>query len=265
MKNKISLWENFPGKNDEVTNQVPGITPYICEGAKAAVIVCPGGGYACLCDDYEGSDVCEWLNSIGITAFQLAYRVFPYSYPAPLADIHRAIRYIRHNSEEFGIDKDKIGALGFSAGGHLVSVASTHEHTEYEKEGDEIDSESAQLNAAVLCYPVISMTPLGHKGSTQVFLGGDLSEERIEKFSSERQVSSYTPPSFIWHTFSDSLVDVRNSLYYASACKEHNISCEVHVFGQGEHGLGLAKDWKFSANEWPNLAKRWFTEIGFRN
>ena len=153
------LWnENeIPLINKENPVCLPSITPYIKEGAKAAVIVCPGGGYG-MKAPHEGNPIAEYLNDCGLSAFVLDYRVAPYRYPCELLDAKRAVRYVRYNAEKFGIDKDKIGICGFSAGGHLAGMTLTspeNEASEYNV-NDEIDKVSSKVNFAILCYPVIT-------------------------------------------------------------------------------------------------------------
>ena len=134
---RFKLWDVAPLTDESVSpKQEPELLYFPCEGAKSCVIVFPGGGYITLCDSYEGVELAEWLNTVGVAAFVLRYRVLPYHYPCQLADAHRAIRFVRHNAEHFGIDKDKIGAMGFSAGGNLVAQAATLEHTPLENVND---------------------------------------------------------------------------------------------------------------------------------
>lgn len=260
----FKLWDKAPanGKNAE-REQEPELLYFPCDGAKSCVIVFPGGGYISLCDSYEGVELAEWLNSVGIAAFVLRYRVLPYHYPCQLADAHRAIRFVRHNAQKFGIDGDKIGAMGFSAGGNLVAQAATVEHDPLENGKDEIDAESSKLNAQILCYSVSTFSEFTHSGTMENYLG-DLGEEKRDEFSPDKNISKeFTPPAFIWHTFADEMVDVRNALLYASACKEKDVPFELHVFPNGQHGLGLAQVQPESAGQWPSLLKNWLKLIGF--
>lgn len=262
---RIKLWDSVPGSDESVSpEQTPELLYFPCEGAKSCVAVFPGGGYAALCDDYEGTELAEWFTTVGVAAFVLRYRVLPYHYPCQIADAHRAIRYIRHNADRFGIDKDKIGAMGFSAGGHLVAATATVAHDPLEDPNDPIDAESAKLNAQILCYAVSTFSEFTHRGTTENFLG-DGGEELKRAFSPELNVTKdYTPPAFIWHTFADQLVDVRNALAYAEACKAADVPFELHVFPEGVHGLGTAKSQPCSAGQWLGLLKNWLTLIGFR-
>ncbi len=261
---KFKLWNTAPENGERVLpKQEPELLYYPREGAKSCVIVFPGGGYVNLCDDYEGSELAEWLNTKGVAAFVLRYRVLPYHYPCQLADAHRAIRFVRYNAERFGIDRDKIGAMGFSAGGNLVAQAATQEHTPLENAEDPVDAESAKLNAQILCYSVSTFSDVTHRGTMENFLG-DLGEEGRDAFSPDKNISKeFTPPAFIWHTFEDELVDVRNALLYASACKEKDVPFELHVFPNGRHGLGLAQSLPESAGQWPELLCNWLKLIGF--
>lgn len=261
---KFRLWDVAPLTDESVSpKQEPELLYFPCEGAKSCVIVFPGGGYITLCDSYEGVELAEWLNTIGVAAFVLRYRVLPYHYPCQLADAHRAIRFVRHNAERFGIDKDNIGAMGFSAGGNLVAQAATLEHTPLENENDPIDAESSKLNAQILCYSVSTFSDVTHTATMENFLG-DLGTEQADAFSPDKNISKeFTPPAFIWHTFADEAVDVRNALIYASACKEKDVPFELHVFPNGQHGLGLAQVQPNSAGQWSELLHNWLKLIGF--
>ncbi len=164
---RIKLWDSVPGSDGSVSpEQTPELLYFPCEGAKSCVAVFPGGGYAALCDDYEGTELAEWFTTVGVAAFVLRYRVLPYHYPCQIADAHRAIRYIRHNADRFGIDKDKIGAMGFSAGGHLVAATATVAHDPLEDPNDPIDAESAKLNAQILLrrFDILGVYTSGNDG-----------------------------------------------------------------------------------------------------
>ena len=257
------LWtEDIPflSSEDEFT---PTITPYLINGKErhGAIIIFPGGGYQHRAH-HEGEPVAKWLNNQGISAFVLNYRVSPSRHPASLADAQRAIRYVRHQAEEWFIDKQKIGILGFSAGGHLASTVSTHFSKECYESTDDIDIESCKPDIAILCYPVISFTQYYHEGSVQNLLGNNPSEQLRASLSNENNIDAATPPTFLWHTADDAAVPVENSLLYSQALSKHNIPFELHIFPNGRHGLGLAADDSI-VGKWTNLCENWLIQQGF--
>lgn len=241
--------------------------PARCEdGTKTScIIVCPGGAYVGLAD-YEGDPVSKYFQSNGISAFTLTYRCRPYDHNAIVADIHRAVRWVRYNAQRFNIDPDKIGVLGFSAGGHLAMLGSTV-FEDGISGSDEIDSVSSRPDAALLCYPVVSMTrELTHEDTRYTLIGRleeSVKEELVKKYSGELAVTDRTPPMFIWSTAADSCVKVENSLVMASALSAHGIPYELHIFPEGEHGLGLAEGFEGAAHIWPSLALAWLRRLGF--
>ncbi len=241
---------------------LPSIKPYIKEGAKSAVIVCPGGGYHSKAE-HEGDPIAEFFNDCGISAFVLDYRVAPYKYPCPLIDAKRAVRFVRYNAEKFGIDKDKIGICGFSAGGHLAAMTLTspeNEASEYNV-NDETDSVSSKVNLGILCYPVITSGEYAHKGSFNALCGDD-NEELKEKLSLEKRVDDTTAPAFIWHTANDNAVPSMNSLLFASELAKRKITYELHIFRDGRHGLGLAPQ-RSDVAEWTKLCRTFLENIGW--
>jgi acetyl esterase/lipase len=259
------LWpEGAPFANGASDEDCPALTPFLIDGSnKSAVIVCPGGGYAMRASDYEGDDVARWLNTLGISAFVLRYRVAPYPYPCALLDAQRAIRFVRFHAESMGINAEKIGILGFSAGGHLAASVSTHYDSGDTNAIDLIEQESCRPDLLMLCYPVITMNPpYGHEGSRLNLLGLDPSPELIESMSNELQVTADSPPTFLWHT-SDDPVYVENSLLYASALSRHKVPFDLHVYEKGRHGLGLAEDDEH-VGTWPALCSIWLKRNRFR-
>jgi len=259
----INLWtkEKTPLFNPDIKDQpVPTITPYIQKGARTCIIICPGGGYARKAIDHEGIQIAQWLNSIGISAFVLDYRVAPYTHPVPVTDGKRAVRYARYLATEYGYDKEKIGILGFSAGGHLAgSVGTFDDDFGYEKQ-DDIDNESSKPDFMILCYPVVSFLNHAHIGSYH-----NLSKERSTKIarelSIEYNVSASTPPTFIWHTSGDAGVPVENSLNLAIELSKCGIPFEIHTYKDGPHGQGLAKDYKHTS-VWVDACKNWMQSMG---
>ena len=257
----INLWNSTMPHTMESEGFIPHIKEYVA-GSKGAVIVCPGGGYGGRAV-HEGETMGEWFKSIGITAIVLEYRVAPYKHPAELSDVQRAVRYVRHNAEKYGIDKDKIAVMGFSAGGHLAGSASVHYDKKVYEPTDEIDNESARPDASILCYSVIDMGNYRHDGSRTNLIGSCPTAEMREFMSLHKQITDDTPEAFLWHTSSDDCVPVMNSLLYAQALAEHNINYELHIYPMGHHGLGLANDIPHVA-QWSKSLENWLVYKGWK-
>lgn len=254
---------------------VPTITVYLPPKDKAtgaSIVICPGGGYGFLATEHEGKQVAEWLNHIGVAGVMVKYRLAPkYKHPAPLEDAQRAIRTVRAKSKEWGLDPNRVGILGFSAGGHLASTAATHFDAGKPDASDPIDRESCRPDVAVLVYPVVSFTAeFSHRGSADNLLGKGASKESLQSLSNETQVTDKTPPTFLAHTLADTGVPMENSIAFAMALRKHKVPFELHVFEKGQHGLGLgtgstqhkiAGDPAFVA--WPTLCETWLKGRGF--
>jgi len=246
----------YPSKNVfEDERDRPELTPYLAEKSKAsgsAVVVCPGGGYGALAMDHEGVQIARWLNSMGVHAFVLKYRLGPrHKHPAMLDDVSEAFRIVRRRAGEWGADAKRVGVWGFSAGGHLASTISTHFTAE------------TRPDFAILSYPVITCTEeWKHKGSCRNLLGGDNPDPKLAEFlSNEKQVTSQTPPTFLFHTTDDASVPVENALAYYSALRKNGVETEMHVFEHGRHGVGLAPgDWVLSS--WADLLAKWLVRHG---
>lgn len=249
------LWEGTIPYNDEENTFVPQITAYPAE-SKGAVIIFPGGGYS-IKAHHEGPVMAEWLQSHGITAFVVDYRVAPYRHPAEIADAMRAVRYVRFHAERYMIDRDKIAVMGFSAGGHLAASVSVHYDKEMYEPTDRIDKESCKPNASILCYPVIDMGTYRHDGSRINLLGGVPPKRMSELMSLHKHVNENTPEAFIWHTSTDNAVPVMNSLLYAEALSNENIPYEMHIYPVGCHGLGLADESEPYVSKWHEDLKCW--------
>ncbi|MFI5384754.1 MAG: alpha/beta hydrolase [Fimbriimonadales bacterium] len=238
----IRLWTgDAPGSRGSADKDIPTMTLYpAAKPCGSAVVVCPGGGYEGLAD-HEGSAYALFLNRLGVTAFVLKYRLGSsgYRYPVELQDIQRAIRTVRFRAKEWKIDPRKIGAMGSSAGGHLVSMAVTHADGGNSRASDPIDRVSSRPDFGVLCYPVISMGPIGHAGSRHALLGDKPSRALLDETSSEKQVTKETPPCFLWHTKDDPVVPVANSEAFAEALQRAGVKYELHLYEHGAHGLGL--------------------------
>jgi acetyl esterase/lipase len=245
---------------------MPKITVYRApvESANgAAAVVCPGGSYARLSSDKEGKQVAEWLNGFGVTAFVLQYRVGPrYRHPAPLQDVQRALRLVRSRAGAWGIDRSRVGVVGFSAGGHLASTAGTRFDEGATDPADPVERESSRPDFLVLAYPVITMTgPYAHKDSPKNLLGDPPPPALLEELSSERRVTPGTPPTFLFHTAEDAGVPPENSLAFFAALRTAGVPAELHVFQKGRHGVGLAPDDPALA-VWPSLCRAWLAGLG---
>ncbi|MGQ9590595.1 MAG: alpha-L-fucosidase [Planctomycetota bacterium] len=244
---------------------IPTLAPFLPPEASAtgaAVVVCPGGGYGGLAA-HEGAPVAEWLNSLGVAGFVLRYRHAPrYRHPAPLEDAARAIRTVRARAEEWKLRPDRIGILGFSAGGHLASTAATHFDAGKPDAADPIERVSSRPDAAILIYPVITMRRATHGGSRRNLLGEDPPEELVALLSNDQRVTSETPPSFLVHTADDAVVPCENSLLYAAGCRKAGVPHELHLFERGPHGFGLGRG-DPALSTWPELCRRWLAARGF--
>ncbi len=246
----------------------PTLTPFIADSTQTngtAVVICPGGGYTHLAIEKEGYKVAKWLNTLGISAFVLKYRMptdetMKDKSIGPLQDAQEAIRIVRRNAVKWHVNPDKIGVLGFSAGGHLAATLSTQYGAKvYASE----DGTTARPDFSVLVYPVISMKDgITHQGSRKSLLGDDPSGDMVERFSNAKQVNTETPPTFLVHATDDKAVPVENSLEYYLALKNHHVPAEMHIYESGGHGFGLGVSGT-NAN-WPQDLKKWFLANGYQ-
>ena len=228
---------------------------------KTAVMICPGGGYSILASGHEGADMAKWFADRGITAFLLKYRLpddrtqtLPRE--APLTDAMQGMRMIRQQAVKYGIDPNRIGVMGFSAGGHLASTLSTH----YDK-GPKAD-EQAKPDFAILLYPVITFGEKAHSGSRDKFLGADKADPTLLDFySNEKQVSAKTPRTFLVHAMDDKGVPVENSILYYQACVKTGISAEMHLYPTGGHGFALRTKPGESVSGWPVACENWLRSL----
>ena len=265
----IRLWEgDAPGAAGSEERDVPTLSVFKPAADKAngtAVVVCPGGGYSGLAA-HEGKPVAEWLNGLGVAGLVLKYRLGPkYHHPAMVNDVNRAIRMARSHAADWKLNPDRIGVLGFSAGGHLTSTAVTHFDAVDEKASDPVDRVSSRPDFGVLIYPVITLEgPYAHGGSRRNLLGNEPSKELIESLSNEKQVTEKTPPCFMVHTSTDTVVPFQNSLMFADALRQHKVSVELHVFDHGSHGFGLGQNDPV-LRQWPELCAKWMQFHGWLN
>lgn len=240
----VTLWPaGAPGALGTAAHDAPTLTPYPATRDATptpAIVVCPGGGYGGLAG-HEGQDYALFLNRLGVSAFVLKYRLGTHGYrhPAMLQDAARAVRWVRARAADYAVDPGRVGIMGSSAGGHLASTLMTHFDAGQPGAADPVDRFSSRPDLGILCYPVISMGPIGHQGSRQNLLGPDASAALVELLSNELQVTPETPPAFLWHTADDPVVPVENSMEFAAALRRHRVPFELHVYESGRHGLGL--------------------------
>ena len=262
----LRLWSgDAPGAMGTADADIPTITLYRPAAAKAngaSVVICPGGGYGMLAD-HEGRPVAEWLNTLGVTGIVLKYRLGPrYHHPVMLEDVSRALRTVRARSAEWKLDPQRIGVLGFSAGGHLASTADTHFDAGSIAAPDAIDRASSRPDFAILIYPVITMqSDYTHGGSRQNLLGDHPTQELVDLLSNEKQVTAKTPPTFLVHTADDGAVPVENSLQFAAACHKAGVPVELHVYAHGPHGFGLGVG-DPNYGQWPAACAAWLKARG---
>lgn len=257
MNKIIPLWPcEAPYSTYSPEQAQPSVTEYKVEGSKGAVVVCPGGGYA-MKADHEGGPIAEMLNAAGVSAYVLDYRVAPCHYLAPVTDALRAIRVVR------SLGFEKVGILGFSAGGNLTCSAATLYNTVAPEKTDAIDDLSSRPDAFIPCYPVVDMGDYTHVGSRENLLSEHADDPEFRRmFSAQLNVTEDTPPAFLWHTANDGAVPVENSLMLATALSAKNVPFELHIFPEGNHGLGLAPGNPI-VSQWAGLCQKWIVGLGF--
>ena len=283
---KLLLWsnDNVPNQNksDEkekvsetniirISNvQYPSIEVYLPSKSirtGKAIVICPGGGYAILAYDWEGTDFAKLLNAEGIAAFVLKYRL-PISSSiidpkwAPLQDAQQAIRLIRSNAKNWDVNPNQIGIMGFSAGGHLASTLGTNYNKKTLADSNNpLGHLSARPDFMALIYPVITFDKnYYHGGSKNNLIGKKASVKLIKEFSNDLQVNSNTPPTFLIHSANDKGVPIENSLLFYKALIKNDVSAEMHLYPKGGHGYGLAKG-KGSLEDWPQMLLKWIQEL----
>jgi acetyl esterase/lipase len=267
----IPLWpKGAPGALGTADKDIPTLTPYLPDPAKAtgaAVVICPGGGYAGLAH-HEGEDYARFLNESGIAGLVLKYRLASggYHHPAMLQDATRAMRLARARGHEWKLDPKRIGIMGSSAGGHLASTLLTHFDAGRPDAEDEVERQSSRPDLGILCYAVITFTgPYAHIGSRDNLLGKEPSPELVRDLSNDLQVTRETPTCFIWHTYEDNVVPVENSLLFAEALRKAGVPFDLHICQKGPHGLGLGtRDWNpAKRHPWTRDLVFWLKVQGF--
>jgi acetyl esterase/lipase len=230
------------------------------------VIVCPGGGYGGLAVGHEGDEIAKFLNSFGVSAFVLHYRLGSngYHHPIQLGDAQRAIRTVRSDAAKYGIVADRIGIMGFSAGGHLASTAGTHFDAGKPDSEDAVEKVGCRPDFLILCYPVVSFTTkYTHRGSLRNLLGNQQSDrELVKNLSNELQVTKETPPTFLFHTNEDRGVPPENSILFYMALRKVGVPAEMHIYQKGDHGIGLTRGGEVNAT-WGNRLKGWMQVNGW--
>jgi acetyl esterase/lipase len=241
----LPLWlsGSVPGSRGTNDVDIPTLTAYPAartSQAQPAMVILPGGGYGGLAG-HEGRDYALFLNREGVHGFVVKYRLGSqgYRHPSMLQDAARAVRWVRAHAAEWGVDPDRIGIMGSSAGGHLASTLLTHHDGGDTQSSDPVERVSSRPNLGVLCYAIISMGPFSHAGSRRNLLGENPSADLIEDLSNENRVSPTTPPVFIWSLRDDAAVPIENSMAFATACRRHKVPFELHVYDGKPHGIGL--------------------------
>ncbi len=262
------LWpQGAPGAKGDQPADKPTLTIFLPDEQKAtgtAVVICPGGGYGGLATDHEGHQIARWFNDLGVAGFMLEYRHRGrgYGHPAPLQDAQRAIRTVRSRAAEWKIAPERIGIMGFSAGGHLASTAGTHFDRGNPHADDPIERVSCRPDFLILCYPVITLDePFTHRGSRVNLLGANADPELVRSLSNEKQVTPQTPPTFLFHTDEDKAVPVENSVQFYLALRRAGVPAEMHIYKIGRHGLGLAGGTPGTCT-WPDRLKDWMRVQG---
>ena len=263
----IPLWEkDAPGALGSADADRPTLSVFraaVRQNGSTGVIVAPGGGYTNLAMDKEGRQVASWFNAMGVTAFVLKYRLGPrYHHPVELGDAQRAVRLVRSRAASLGVAANRIGMMGFSAGGHLAATAATHFDDGNAGAPDPVDRVSSRPDFLILAYPVISFDPeIAHPGSVRSLLGDNPSLELRQELSADLHVTPRTPPTFLFHTNADTSVPAENSIRFWLALRQAKVPAEMHIFENGPHGVGL--DFGDPAlGAWPTLVTNWLRTRG---
>lgn len=250
-----------------ITNvSIPTITPYLPSAGTAngaAIVIFPGGGYAGLANDHEGMAIAKAFNGIGVTAFLVKYRLptdetMVDKTIGPLQDAQRAVQIVRQGAAKWRVDQKRIGIIGFSAGGHLAATEGTHFDKVVIENKDNI---SVRPDFMLLIYPVITFGPKAHAGSRENLIGKNPSQEMIDLYSNEKQVTANTPPTFLVHAQDDNVVPVENSLMMYEALLNAKVKAEMHLFQDGGHGFGMNNS--TTKEKWFDWAAAWMDANGW--
>jgi acetyl esterase/lipase len=265
---KMPVWPGkAPGARDDSLRAKPMMTIYqpLKEDANGtAVVICPGGAYMMIAIDHEGHAIAKWLGNHGVTGIVLRYRHggHGYRHPIPLQDAQRAIRTIRHKAKELNINPDRIGIMGFSAGGHLASTAGTHFDKGKADAADPIEKVSSRPDFMVLGYPVITLKkPFTHWGSRINLVGKRGDDALVNSLCNETQVTAKTPPTFLFHAKDDGAVPPANSINFHRALVKNKVKAEIHLYEKGGHGFGLGRKGTPAA-AWPASCAKWMRGMG---
>lgn len=245
----------------------PSVTPHCANATRrsgAAMVVCPGGGYAGMAFDKEGENISQWLAERGITAFTLKYRHGggPHQQPVPHWDVQRAMRWVRAHAADYCIEPDQVGVIGFSAGGHLASTIGTHYDAGDAASDDAVERQHSRPDFLALIYPVITMEEgFSHGGSRLNLLGESPDPDTVAKYSNDLQVTAETPPTFIVHTTDDGTVPVENALRFYRALVTNKVPAELHIYNEGGHGYGMLQR-GLPVDEWPAAFEAWLKSRG---
>ena len=265
----IPLWSSTPPgviasgqEQHERAKETPQLKLFLLEGSapRPLVVVLPGGGYGGRAE-HEADPVAEWLNGLGVHALVCHYRVFPWRHPAPLADAQRAVRLVRANAGAWQVDPERLGVLGFSAGGHLACSVANFGDDGDPASADPVAREPSRANALIACYPVVSFGPHGHRGSMINLVGENPDPALHRQLSLENSVTPRNPPAFLWHSANDPGVPVANSLLYAQALSDARVPFALHVYPTAPHGIGLGRNHPGTAREWTRACETWLQEL----
>lgn len=247
-----------------LTTYILDNTPEIDKDRKRpVVIICPGGGYGFV-SEREAEPIALQFTGMGIHACILRYSVYPAKFPTALTQLAKAVACVREHAGEWNIDGNKIVISGFSAGGHLAASLGTLWHEKFLEDIMKMPKDNYRPNGMLLCYPVITSGEFAHRGSFEALLQ-DRYDELLDKLSLEKQVTEFTPPAFLWHTFADDAVPVENSLFMAQALNEKKIPFELHIYPKGKHGLSLANEetrYCLDKDPQPVECQNWITMAG---
>jgi acetyl esterase/lipase len=235
----------------------------------SAILVCPGGGYSHLADQHEGVDVARFYNKHGLDAFVLHYRLNSFDqsghrFPDQYRDVTTAMRIIKSKAKGLKLDPERVGIIGFSAGGHLASMCATMHLPANKKSKNTLEQWSSRPSFAILIYPVITLSGApAHRGSAEMLLGKNPANELVDSLSTQNRVDSHTPPTFLVYSTDDGAVPPENGILFYQALRKVNVPASLLIFDHGGHGYGMAPKDKV-LNTWPWLSVKWLDRQGYR-